>query len=142
MTPDDLPEDALPVTYKTIFKHQQQDKLLLKEATTSNYEIKSFHGAGNIRKLITKQDKIVIPSTLQKRLVEWYHNQLCHPGETRTELTISQHFTWKNMRKTVHDICSKCHSCQVTKRHYKKYGKLPAKLAEAIPWETLCVDLI
>ena len=98
MTLDDLPEDALPVTYKTIFKHQQQDKKLLKEATVGNdYVIKSFHGAGKIKKLTTKQNKIVIPSTLQKRLVEWYHNQLCHPGKNRTEKTIGQHFTWKGM---------------------------------------------
>ena len=78
----------------------QQDKNLLKEATAGNdYVIKSFHGAEKIRKLITKQDKIVIPTTLQKRLVEWYHNQLCHPGKNRTEKTIGQHFTWKGLQK-------------------------------------------
>ena len=75
-------------------------------------------------------------------MVEWYHEQLCHPGENCMELTINQHFTWTGIRKTVHDVCSTCDSCQQTKRTKKKYGKLPEKEVEIIPWETLCVDMI
>ena len=37
----------------------------------------------------------MIPKQIQNTLVEWYHNVLCHPGETRTKLTIGQHFHWK-----------------------------------------------
>ena len=84
----------------------------------------------------------MIPKQLEKQVVEWYHNALCHPGETRTELSISQHFYWKNLRKTVHEIYTKCKTCQFLKRNKKQYGKLPPKEAETIPWDTLCVDLI
>jgi hypothetical protein len=35
-----------------------------------------------------------------------------------------------------------CPLCQRNKRRQKKYGLLPPKLAEATPWDTLCVDLI
>ena len=58
------------------------------------------------------------------------------------ELTLGQHYTWKGMRKTIKSICSKCDACQRNKRTHKKYGKLPEKQAEFIPWETLCVDMI
>ena len=85
---------------------------------------------------------VVIPKQLEKLVVEWYHNALCHPGETRTELSISQHFYWKNLRKTVHEICTKCKTCQFLKRNKKQYGKLPPKEAETIPWDTLYVDLV
>ena len=94
------------------------------------------------RELICLNNKIIIPASLQKRVVEWYHNILCHPGETRTEQTIRQHFTWKNLRHHVAQVCSRCHTCQRTKKSKKKYGHLPAKEAEAEPWEKLCVDLI
>jgi transposase InsO family protein len=80
--------------------------------------------------------------TLQVPLVEWYHEHLCHPGETRTELTVGQHFTWVGLRSTVQSVCKKCDACQRTKRRTIKYGKLPEKLAEIVPWETLCVDTI
>ena len=55
---------------------------------------------------------IMIPKQIQKTLVEWYHNTLCHPGETKTKFTIDQHFHWKGLRKSLHNICCKCRTCQ------------------------------
>ena len=57
-------------------------------------------------------------------------------------MTVRQHFTWKNLRETVKEICSQCPTCQRTKRSTKKYGYLPEKETEAYPWEKLCVDTI
>ena len=65
-----------------------------------------------------------------------------HPGETRTELTIGQHYTWKGMRKTVQSVCQRCKACQLNKPKLCKLGHLPPKTAEEIPWERLCIDLI
>src|SRR5210317_1055363 len=46
------------------------------------------------------------------------------------------------MRKQITHIVSTCESCQRNKRRFKKYGLLPEKVAEAQPWDKLCVDLI
>jgi hypothetical protein len=67
---------------------------------------------------------------------------LCHPGETQTEQTMRQHFDWTGLRTKVHEICSKCPTCQKAKVTNQKYGKLPVKQAEINPWDTLCVDLM
>ena len=67
---------------------------------------------------------------------------LCHPGETRTEHTFRQHFYWKGLRTTVHDVCKKFPTCQRAKTTNQKYGKLSPKQAETNTWDTLCVDLI
>ena len=67
---------------------------------------------------------------------------LCHPEETRTEHTLLQHFDWKGLRTTVHNVCKKCPTCQISKTINKKYGKLPPKRDETSPWDMLCVDLI
>ena len=122
---------------------QQQDKDLIKRASTSStIRLRSFHGGGKTRQLLCENDKIIVPKSLQKPIVTWYHELLCHPGENRTEMTINQHLTWKGLRKTVKDVCSRCDACQRTKRTKKKYGHLPPKEAEIIPWDTLCIDLI
>ena len=141
---EDLPEDAYPLTYKFIAQQQNNDKTLLKKFTSKvkDYEIKVFHGGGKQRPLICYQDKIVMPRSLQKRCVKWYHEMLLHPGLNRTEETIRQHFYWKDLRDHVKDIVSRCPTCQLTKKKHLKYGLLPPKEAEAEPWETLCVDLI
>jgi hypothetical protein len=60
---------------------------------------------------------------------------------TRTELSLVQHFYWKNLQKDVERVCKKCHICQKTKTTTRKYGFLPPKSPEAEPWERLCVDL-
>ena len=67
---------------------------------------------------------------------------LCHPGETQTEHTLRQHFYWRALCTTVHDVCKKCPTFQRAKTTNQKYGKLPPKQAETNPWDTLCVDLI
>lgn len=139
---DDLPSDAFPLQYKYIEKFQLKDKPLLKNLEQGKYTRTPFHGGGTTRNLICYNGKIVVPSRLQQRVVTWYHNHLCHPGETRTEATIRQNFYWPKMRNHVHSTCKKCHTCQITKRNTRKYGKLPEKQAEAVPWDTLCIDLI
>ena len=106
-----------PTNYKTIMLNQQKDKDLIKIAQNNkDYSIQNFHRADIF---IRKNLKIVIPKQIEKHVVEWNHNALCHPGETRTELSISQLFYWKNLRKTVHEICTKYKMCQFLKRNKK-----------------------
>jgi hypothetical protein len=48
----------------------------------------------------------------------------------------------KGLRTMVHATCKRCPLCQKAKPTNQKHGKLPAKLAEENPWDTLCVKLI
>ena len=143
-TKQDLPNNLFPVQLKLIQEHQQKDSNLLDsaKADTEHFKLKSFHGGGTSRTLICFNNKIVIPVTLQKRVAEWYHLTLCHPGINRTEQTIRQHFWWKELRQHVTKVCEACDICQRTKRTHTKYGHLPEKEAESCPWEKLCVDMI
>jgi len=136
-----LPSHAYPLKFSLISKHQQNDKNLSTLLQNPFYSLKAFSGGKKTYKLICWKNKIVISLSLQEHITQWYHTYLCHPGETRTEKTISQHFTWTYLRTTVKNICQTCPTCQKTKK-IKKYGLIPEKEAEAIPWEKLCVDLI
>ena len=55
---------------------------------------------------------------------------------------ILQHFYWPDIRDAVQKEVTNCDTCQRKKLSYKKYGRLLAKLAEEIPWNKLCVDII
>ena len=130
-----------PLDLRAIDTAQQQDPLLLKRLKTGvpGYHLKSFCGGEEV---ICHQDKIYIPAPLQARITEWYHIMLCHSGATRTEATIRQHLTWPGLRNHVQTCVQTCDVCQRYKKQKKHYGHLPAKDAEAQPWETLCVDMI
>jgi RNase H-like domain found in reverse transcriptase/Integrase zinc binding domain/Reverse transcriptase (RNA-dependent DNA polymerase) len=114
------PTDVLssfPLTYRNIKHAQRHDHELLRSLEQKDtYSLKIFCGGGKKRELIVYNEKIVILKSLQRSTVEWYHEYLCHPGETCTEQTIRLHFWWENLRRTVHDVCTKCMTCQITKK--------------------------
>jgi len=140
---DDDGPDVYPLRYSRVYDEQQKDEELQKRYFDSElYEKKPFKAGDKTYDLITREDKIVLPKSLQEPATRWYHELLAHPGETRTELTIGQHFHWKGMRKTVQHICGRCPQCQLAKPKKNKYGLLPEKDAEIIPWECVCIDLI
>ena len=141
---EDNDNDDFPLSFKEIGQAQSADAALMADARkyTSKYEIKNFHGGGKQRTLLCYKDKIVIPTVLRQRVIQWYHHFLCHPGINRTEETIRQHLWWPEMRTQINKAVSTCLIYQKNKRKQKKYGLLPEKEAEAVPWQRLCVDLI
>ena len=40
-------------------------------------------------KVITYKDRIYVPKDLRTRMMQWYHHNLCHPGEARMNKTLS-----------------------------------------------------
>jgi hypothetical protein len=46
------------------------------------------------------------------------------------------------MRDHITNHVSTCSACQRNKRKHKKYGHLPVKEAEALPWDIMCIDLV
>ena len=127
----DLPDSAYPILYHNIAKAQETDaKLKQKLVSHKYYTLDTFRGGDKDHRLICRNNKICLPVALQKKTVDWYHEMLCNPGETRTEHTLRQHFDWKGLRTTVHDMCKKCPTYQIEKKTNRKYGKLPPKPAE------------
>ena len=92
--------------------------------------------------VLCKDGKLVIPKSLQRRAVEWYHHYLQHPGHNHLEETIKSAMYWTNLKKSIQSYVKNCKSCQTSKRHKLKYGKLPPQLVITAPWEVMCVDLI
>jgi hypothetical protein len=93
-------------------------------------------------KVLCKNGKLMIPTSLRHRVVSWYHHYLQHPGHLHLEETMRSVMYWKGMCTTIQRYIKTCQSCQVNKRHSQKYGHLPPKLVIMTPWKVLCVDLI
>ena len=125
---EDLLDIAYPIRYHDIAKAQKTDaKLQQKLVSHKDYTLDIFRGGDKYHRLIFRNNKICLPQALQNKNVEWYHEMLYHPGETRTEHTLRQHFDWRALCTTVHNVCKKCPTCQRAKMTNQKYGKLPPK---------------
>ena len=81
----DLPDSAYPIRYHDIAKAQETDaKLQKKLVSQKDYTLDTFCGGNKDHRLICRNNKICLPAELKKKNVDWYHEMLCHTGETRT----------------------------------------------------------
>jgi hypothetical protein len=67
--------------FATISTHQQADTCLQWIKQFNNDYETCIIGRTPIVYLC---DKIVVPQSLQRQIVDWYHTMLAHPGETQT----------------------------------------------------------
>ena len=79
--------------------------------------------------------------SLQAKVVQWYHHYLMHPGHTRLEETIAATMYWRFLWSNIRSYVKRCADSQRCKKRKRKYGKLPSKIVEIIPWQGVCVDL-
>jgi hypothetical protein len=93
-------------------------------------------------KVLCKNDKLIIPASLQHRAVSWYHHYLQHPGHSCLEEIMRSMMYWKGMHNNIGSSIKSCRSCQMNKRHSQKYGHVPPKLVITTPWQVLYVDFI
>jgi hypothetical protein len=123
-----------------ISSHQQADVRLQRIKQSNNdYEICIISHT----LIVYLCDKIVVPQSLQRQIVDWYHTMLAHPGKTRTIKTIEQHFHWQTLSCNIKQFVQTCQTCQHYKRQRKNYGHLPTKIQCNIePWNEVHVDLI
>ena len=139
----ELPEGKFTIKLKFIQKYQQAEPSIIDKYKDGTYHKDYLCGGSNIDlNLITCKDNIFIPSTLRSYVLHWCQTHLLHPRMNRTEATIRRHFYQPDIRDAVRKEVSNCDTCQRKIRPNKKYGKLPAKLSEEIPWNKLCVDLM
>ena len=84
---EDLEEESVcALSPKVIAHHQDRDKELQKKFKKS----KSIYETIELEdeELIAYNGKVVVPETLQDKLIDQYHGLLNHPGMTRMEVTI------------------------------------------------------
>jgi hypothetical protein len=93
--------------------------------------------------LIHKNNRILVPQSKQQQVLDWYHDNLVHPGETKMINTIRLVFTWDGLNMQAKRLVKTCATCQMCKKAgKKKYGLLPPKDAKLIRWNQINLDLI
>ncbi len=137
-------EEVYPLTLTEIADAQRKDQELKAYFKKNAIMPQKDMGIQLIEdtKVLCKNGKVIIPTSLCQRAVEWYHHYLQHPGHSRLEEMVRSVMYWKGMHTTIRKHIKSCRSCQVNKSHSQKYGHLPPKVVITTPWKVLCVDLI
>jgi hypothetical protein len=143
-------DEIYPVTVSEIVDAQKADRIYKRylKATDSKTKTEMSKASISVKViddldvLVYRDSRLLIPKPLQQKIVTWFHHYLQHPGHTRLELTIASSMYWKSLRSDVRRHVKRCRPCQFGKKRKRLYGKLPSKIAETIPWRSVCVDLI
>lgn len=132
-------DPEFPLCFDTISNHQSSDQQLQQRMKQhpESYAERFVHNIS----LVFYKDKVAIPTTLVHPIIQWYHDNLNHPGITRTFETINMHFTYKGLKDLVKQHVSSCAICIKQKTATKKYGHLPPTTAQYRPWECVHIDL-
>ena len=73
---------------------------------------------------------IYIPHKLRHGSMNWYHENLMHPGQSVHAEKMSNIVCWRNMHKHMDAFVNACHECQLAKKSWKKYSRLPLEQEE------------
>ena len=95
--------EHFPMAPKLIAKDQQSREKEMEDYAKEckvRFKEKVIEG----QNLLTYNRRIVIPRSLQQRIISWYHLYLGHTGETRMEATLSQVYFWPGMSKDIKDM--------------------------------------
>ena len=131
-------EDLFSVNLKKIAASQKKEPSLLKKLKTpKNYDFQNIEN----RDVITRKGKIILTEETFLRILEWYHTNLCHPGQNRTFSTLNSTYYFPNMEARVREYIDDCQVCKKNKVHSQKYGELPLSEMQADPWEIIQIDL-
>ena len=93
------------------------------------------------------QDRLYIPedAELQEDLIRLHHDlpTSAHLGIDKTVNSLSKHFYWSHMKRSVKQYIQRCTSCQTN----KPTNQLPAGLLQPLPiptgpWDSVSMDLV
>ncbi|MCG8113721.1 MAG: RNase H-like domain-containing protein, partial [Candidatus Thiodiazotropha taylori] len=88
--------------------------------------------------VILKSNKIIIPKSLQRRVLELAHES--HQGIVKTKQLLREKVWWPNIDNDVMNKVKTCHACQVTSVPPREPPVVMTKLPEG-PWQQLGMDL-
>ena len=123
-----------PLSYHHIREQQQADNKLLslKDKYPNNYIYKCLDD--NVEDIIcyvkdhddpTTQWKIALPESMIQETVQWFHQVMGHPGQSRLTETLKQRYYHPKLRYWIDR--HKCEHCQRHKLPGRGYGLLPER---------------
>ena len=92
-----------------------------------------------IRQFVLRGDRIVIPQSLRKSVLEAAHE--VHQGIAKTNSRLRTKVWWPKVDMDVERMCKSCHSCQVVGQYSPPEPMLRTEPPTG-PWQDLAADLM
>ncbi|XP_057310486.1 uncharacterized protein K02A2.6-like [Hydractinia symbiolongicarpus] len=97
------------------------------------------HELSFVNNILLKGQRIVIPSTLQQKMLQIAH--ATHQGTTKTKLLLREKVWWPLMNKQIEDLTLTCHACEVTAPSTTRHEPSQPTEIPKQPWNTIAMDI-
>jgi transposase InsO family protein len=84
--------------------------------------------------------QLILPLSLQHKVLETLHNMSGHQGNERTLALVSQRFWWPGVTKDVESWCKKCERCFLAKAPQPKILPIMRSFLASKPLEVIGID--
>ena len=94
---------------------------------------------------LSSMKQMLIPPSLRKATLHWYHIHLFHPGRQRQYASMKSICYWKRMHQDVAKYVANCTICKMQKRRdfRKNIAQIPQQCSEEPrPWRAVAVDIL
>ena len=142
-----LEEMKNPLNITNILNHQRNDKNLEQEVRTKTLEY-PIHPISGMLLVCHVSDpsriddwKIVIPPSLIRDVIHWYHIMLGHCGMQRLYDTIAARLYCPRLSALCAQYICPAY-CHQYKGQGRQYGHMPPREASFTPWDEVAIDLI
>ena len=130
--------------FETMHRYQREDTNLLHTSQSNPDLFEQTLGGYPI--ICLKHDpnwKIIAPTNMLPRLINFYHETLAHSeGADRLCHNLARIFHHPRLKETVHDTISNCDICERMKPSVHNFGKLPPRIVPLSPWREVHLDCI
>lgn len=115
----------------------------INEITEYNIKLPTYERDGQILVKLPHGERIIIPPSLRKVILESLHEQSGHPGIRRTKLLFSTQYWFPNWTDYIKQYVQSCHSCQITNpSNTRTLGQLQPIETPDRPNDTWAMDTI
>ncbi len=129
------------------------DLQLIKEVQATDnecIEIRQQISNGSCKLYTLDQDIIVhtekqvplLPVELRTIVLTWFHENLQHPGITKTVETLQRYCYFPKLQEKITQYIHSCIACQTCKPRSQKHGHYSKVLADTVPWRTVALDIL
>ena len=110
----DLEDEKFPMRPRLIEHEQKKDKAIQKLLADGSEHVTVQRLEE--QDLVMVNDRIIVPRTLQDKIVSWYHHYLAHCGESRLYSTLAKLYYWPKMQEHIRRHVRYCKQCQIYKK--------------------------
>ncbi|KAJ3640377.1 hypothetical protein Zmor_003679 [Zophobas morio] len=138
--------NKVPIIYdwEEIRRLQKADPEVMRLINTEGFYLASNGLCYNTREEPHREDALVVPTTMKKRIIQLYHDTpwTAHGGVSKTTQLIQNNFYWRGMRNDVGIYCQGCHSCYIHKTHPAIAPEMQVMTVPSCVWSMISLDIV